>query len=120
MKGIPIQTRQKILRKSRLLIASGECMFICEAIVRSYPGYFQKNFIGYTQIPALFPEVLKRKPKNALESWFDNEERHLRINLLTDAINELNGKIKEQAGMPTNGLGADGRRIASRVHARRN
>lgn len=114
MTEIPIKTRQRILRKARMFLAQGQADYMCQAIYWSYPRFFE-NYEPSEAIK-LFPEVYKRKPKELgfAAMWFHGAHaRQERINLLSDAIKELNQKIKAEAAN-SSGVAQGNRRFAGR------
>lgn len=116
MTEIPIKTRQRILRKARLFLAYGQADFICEALSYSYPKIFKP--LKFKAILKYFPEILSREPEHTLDVWFfGSNARQERINLLSDAITELNQKIKEESRSAGSGLDEHKRSSARREKA---
>lgn len=113
MTEIPIKTRQRILRKARLFLAYGQADFICEALSYSYPKIFKP--LKFKAILKYFPEILSREPEHETDVWFtDSNAKQERINLLSDDINELNQKIKEESCPAGSGMDQSKRSSARR------
>lgn len=115
---IPIKTRRRILRKARLFLAYGQCDYLCQAIHWSYVKMF--DTMSYGEIINHFPEVIKRKPTvlHFAGMWFFGKNaKQDRINLLSDAINEINQKVKEESRSAGHGMDEGDRQRPNREKA---
>lgn len=94
MINLPLKTRQRILRNARMRIASGECDFIIGGLIMSYRSVFKH--LTHANIIKEFPELRKRGLDKTESCLSENYKRQERVNLLSDAITELNQKVKEE------------------------
>lgn len=112
MTEIPINTRQRILRKARLFLAYGQADFINVAITWSYPSVFKG--MCFSKIMNMLPEMKTQYLRYESKIYGDRQDK---INLLSDAINELNSKIKEEANISRTGLDENRRSTTGRKKA---
>jgi len=109
MTEIPIKTRQRILRKARLFLAYGQADFINVAITWSYPSVFKD--MCFSKIMNMMPEMKTQYLLYESKIYGDRQDK---INLLSDAITDINQKIKEESCPSWAGLDESKRSSARR------